>query len=75
MTADDALTVFQVYSLASLVRRTVRSGDRGVGYQIRHQHRQNKGLAASLKDLYNATGGSTEKLKEIIPDSLASRLL
>jgi Phage-related minor tail protein len=72
MTADDAMTGY-----ASLLQSIAGQGaqsekaiaDLGIKFDVNTI--KTKGLVNSLKELYSATGGSTEKLKEIIPDALA----
>jgi TP901 family phage tail tape measure protein len=72
MSTDDALQGF-----ASLLQSVAGQGaqaqkavqELGVRFDINSI--KTKGLVASLKDLYEATGGNASAIKEIIPDALA----
>jgi hypothetical protein len=72
MSADDSMT-----GLASLLQSIAGQGDGAqkaiaeLGLKFDTNSIKSKGLSESLKELYKATGGSTSKLKEIIPDALA----
>jgi hypothetical protein len=72
MTADDALT-----GLGSLLQSIAGQGAESekaiasLGIKFDLNTIKSKGLVNSLKDLYKATGGSVEKIKEVIPDTLA----
>ncbi|HEY9657686.1 MAG TPA: phage tail tape measure protein [Allocoleopsis sp.] len=72
MSSDDAMTGY-----ASLIQAIAGQGAQAsqsvkeLGIQFDTQTVKSKGLVKSLQDLYKASGGNIEKLKEIIPDSLA----
>lgn len=72
MTADDSMTGFASL-LSSIAGQGAQSekaiAELGIKFDINTV--KTKGLVASLQELYKATGGSQEKIKEIIPDSLA----
>jgi TP901 family phage tail tape measure protein len=73
MSADDAMTGYM-----SLLNAIAGAGEQSkkaaseLGIQFDLQAIKAKGLLNVLKELWDKSGGSFEKIKEIIPDSLAS---
>jgi TP901 family phage tail tape measure protein len=73
MSADDAMTGYM-----SLLNAIAGAGEQSkkaaseLGVQFDLQAIKAKGLLSVLKELWDTSGGSFEKIKEIIPDSLAS---
>ena len=72
LSADDAMTGYASL-LSSIAGQGAQSAKaiEELGIKFDTNTIKTKGLLASLQDLWKATGGSTNKLKEIIPDSLA----
>ena len=72
LSADDAMTGYASL-LSSIAGQGAQSAKaiEELGIKFDTNTIKSKGLVASLQDLWKATGGSTNKLKEIIPDSLA----
>lgn len=72
LSADDAMTGYASL-LSSIAGQGAQSAKaiEELGIKFDTNTIKSKGLIASLQDLWKATGGSTNKLKEIIPDSLA----
>jgi hypothetical protein len=72
MSADDAMTGYM-----SLLNAIAGAGEQSkkaaseLGVQFDLQAVKAKGLLNVLKDLYDKSGGNVERIKEIIPDSLA----
>jgi Phage-related minor tail protein len=72
MTADDAMTGYAslLQSIAGQGRQAQEAVEQ-LGIRFDSQRVKTDGLLVALNDLFRATGGSTQKLKEIIPDALA----